>query len=40
MSTVMYACVLVITEQRRHQDGTRDSSKLDRSSEEGIRGTL
>lgn len=36
----MYACVWAITEQRRHQDGTGDCSKLGRSSEEGTRGTL
>lgn len=40
MSAVMYACVLAITEQRHHQDSTRDCSKLGRSSEEGTRGTL
>ena len=35
-----YARVLAITEPRRHHDGTRDSSKLGSSGEEGTRGAL
>ena len=35
-----YVCILGIAELHCHQNGTRDSSKSGRSSEEGTRGTL
>lgn len=35
-----HVCVLGIAEPHCHQNGTRDSSKSGRSSEEGTRGTL